>query len=132
MNPSNKIEVRDTDHFFYRLDLFQSVLEQHANQQQKSWKPNVRAMTKQWLAMGLRPRAVTRDLNWGIPLPLDGGEWDGKCIMCGLRLFRAIRPVPKFGRGDLLSQMDMTWVQMLGSSGGILMNKAINQNTSIS
>ena len=80
MNPDNKIEVRDTDHFFYRLDLFQSVLEQHANQQQKSWKPNVRAMTKQWLEMGLRPRAVTRDLNWGIPLPLDGGEWDGKCI----------------------------------------------------
>jgi methionyl-tRNA synthetase len=37
-------------------------------------------MTKQWLDMGLRPRAVTRDLSWGIPLPLDGEEWDGKCV----------------------------------------------------
>ena len=80
MNPSNKIEVRDTDHFFYRLDLFQSSLEEHAASQEKTWKPNVKAMTKQWLDMGLRPRAVTRDLEWGIPLPLEGDEWDGKCI----------------------------------------------------
>ena len=37
-------------------------------------------MTKQWLDMGLRPRAVTRDLEWGIPVPLDGETWGGKCI----------------------------------------------------
>ena len=80
MNPNNAIEVKDTDHFFYRLDLFQSVLEQHAENQETVWKPNVRAMTKQWLDMGLRPRAVTRDLTWGIPLPLDGKEWEGKCV----------------------------------------------------
>lgn len=80
MNPGAKIEIRDTEHLFYRLDLFQSVLEQHASEQQDKWKPNVRAMTKQWLDMGLRPRAVTRDLDWGIKLPLDGPEWDGKCI----------------------------------------------------
>ncbi|MBT4066953.1 MAG: methionine--tRNA ligase [Euryarchaeota archaeon] len=80
MNPGAKIEIRDTEHFFYRLDIFQEVLEQHASSQQGKWKPNVRAMTKQWLDMGLRPRAVTRDLDWGIKLPLDGSEWDGKCI----------------------------------------------------
>ena len=80
MNPSNKIEVRDTDHFFYRLDLFQSSLEEHAASQEKTWKPNVKAMTKQWLDMGLRPRAVTRDLSWGIELPLDDDEWVGKCV----------------------------------------------------
>jgi len=80
MNPKNSIDVRDTDHFFYRLDLFQSALEQHAKNQDKIWKPNVRAMTKQWLDMGLRPRAVTRDLKWGITLPLEGDEWDGKCV----------------------------------------------------
>ena len=80
MNPSNKIEVRDTDHFFYRLDLFQSSLEEHAASQEKRWKPNVKAMTKQWLDMGLRPRAVTRDLSWGIELPLDDEEWVGKCV----------------------------------------------------
>lgn len=80
MNPEAAIEIRDTEHFFYRLDFFQEVLEKHAHQRQGVWKPNVKAMTKQWLDMGLRPRAVTRDLDWGIPLPLDGDEWNGKCI----------------------------------------------------
>ena len=80
MNPDADIEIRDTEHFFYRLDRFQSVLEQHAAERNTSWKPNVRAMTKQWLDMGLRPRAVTRDLEWGISLPLEGVEWDGKCV----------------------------------------------------
>ena len=80
MNPECKIEIRDTEHFFYRLDLFQKQLELHAKDRDGVWKSNVRAMTKQWLDMGLRPRAVTRDLEWGIPLPLEGNEWDGKCI----------------------------------------------------
>ena len=80
MNPDASVEIRETDHLFYRLDLFQAALETHAQQQQSVWKANVKAMTKQWLDMGLRPRAVTRDLSWGIPVPLDGGEWDGKCI----------------------------------------------------
>ena len=80
MNPTSPIEIRDTDHLFYRLDVFQDVLEQHAASQHKNWKSNVRAMTKQWLDMGLRPRAVTRDLSWGIPLPMDGDEWSGKCV----------------------------------------------------
>lgn len=80
MNPGAMIEIRDTEHFFYRLDRFQEVLEDHASERMPSWKKNVRAMTKQWLDMGLRPRAVTRDLDWGIQLPLDGDEWDGKCV----------------------------------------------------
>lgn len=80
MNPEAAIEVRDTEHLFYKLDAFQDALETHARSQQKVWKSNVKAMTKQWLDMGLRPRAVTRDLSWGIPLPLEGGVWDGKCV----------------------------------------------------
>ena len=80
MNPDLKVEIRDTDHLFYRLDLFQKALEQHAENNHAVWKPNVRAMTKQWLDMGLRPRAVTRDLEWGINVPLEGSDWDGKCI----------------------------------------------------
>ena len=80
MNPELKVEIRDTDHLFYRLDLFQKALEQHAENNHSVWKPNVRAMTKQWLDMGLRPRAVTRDLEWGISVPLNGDEWAGKCI----------------------------------------------------
>ena len=84
MNPEASIEIRDTEHFFYRLDFFQEVLEEHAKQRQGVWKPNVKAMTKQWLDMGLRPRAVTRDLEWGIPLPLEGDEWDGEGMCEGV------------------------------------------------
>ena len=80
MNPDSSIEIRDTEHMFYRLDLFQNVLEEHALAQHSKWKSNVRAMTKQWLDMGLRPRAVTRDLSWGISLPMEGEKWDGKCV----------------------------------------------------
>ncbi len=80
MNPELKVEIRDTEHLFYRLDLFQKALEMHAENNHSVWKPNVRAMTKQWLDMGLRPRAVTRDLQWGIDVPLEGDDWDGKCI----------------------------------------------------
>ncbi len=80
MEPSANIEIRDTEHLFYRLDLFQSILESHAQSQHPLWKANVRAMTKNWLDMGLRPRAVTRDLEWGIDIPLDQEEWVGKCI----------------------------------------------------
>ncbi len=80
MNPDADIEIRDTDHLFYRLDLFQNCLAEHAAERMPYWKPNVRAMTKQWLDMGLRPRAITRDLDWGISIPLEGDEWEGKCV----------------------------------------------------
>ena len=80
MNPERSIEVRDTEHLFYRLDEFQSLLESFAESSSPHWKSNVRAMTKQWLDMGLRPRAVTRDLEWGISVPFDDASWDGKCV----------------------------------------------------
>ena len=80
MNPERRIEVRETEHLFYRLDCFQGALEDFASASSKHWKSNVRAMTKQWLDMGLRPRAVTRDLVWGIPVPFDEEDWNGKCV----------------------------------------------------
>ena len=80
MDPSSTIEIRDTEHLFYRLELFQKLLEKHARSQHHLWKANVRAMTKNWLDMGLRPRAVTRDLEWGIDIPIDHEEWHKKCI----------------------------------------------------
>ena len=79
-NPNAKIEIRDTDHLFYKLNVFQDDLEKHSRSRQKIWKPNVRAMTKNWLNMGLRPRAVTRDLEWGVDVPIDDTEWDNKRI----------------------------------------------------
>ena len=80
MDPSAKIEVRDTDHFFFQLNQFQDELESHSLTKQKIWKPNVRAMTKNWLNMELRPRAVTRDMEWGIRVPIPDDDWDSKRI----------------------------------------------------
>ena len=86
INPISKldadanIEVRNTDHLFFRLDLFQDSLNSHYLERKEVWKPNVRSMTKNWLDMGLRPRAVTRDIDWGIELPLSGSEWDSKRV----------------------------------------------------
>ena len=75
LDPTAEVEVRDTDHFFFRLDMFQESLEKYASSRHSVWKPNVRSMTKNWLNMGLRPRAVTRDIEWGIDIPLPGDEW---------------------------------------------------------
>ena len=80
MDPNAKIEIRDTDHFFFQLNLFQDELEKHSQTKQKIWKPNVRAMTKNWLNMELRPRAVTRDMEWGIKVPISDKDWDTKRI----------------------------------------------------
>jgi methionyl-tRNA synthetase len=80
MDPSALIEIRDTEHFFFQLNEFQEQLEIHAEKKQKTWKPNVRAMTKNWLNMGLRPRAVTRDMEWGIKLPMPDADWGSKRI----------------------------------------------------
>ena len=80
LDPDATIEIRDTDHLFFKLDLFQKSLEEHAKLRQDTWKPNVRSMTKNWLNMGLRPRAVTRDIDWGIELPLSGNEWSSKRV----------------------------------------------------
>ncbi len=80
LDPSAEIEIRDTEHFFLRLNDFQDALADHASQRENRWKPNVRSMTKNWLNMGLRPRAVTRDIDWGITLPLEGDDWSSKRV----------------------------------------------------
>jgi len=80
LDPEAVVEIRDTEHMFFRLDAFQQALEQRYEQQKSVWKPNVRAMTKNWLDMGLRPRAVTRDIDWGITLPLSDEGWASKRV----------------------------------------------------
>jgi len=80
LDEESEIEVRDTEHYFLRLSDFQDSLESHSSERQAVWKPNVRSMSKNWLDMGLRSRAVTRDIEWGIEIPLDGAEWDSKRI----------------------------------------------------
>jgi methionyl-tRNA synthetase len=66
-------EFRDSNHFFLRLSTFQNDLTEWTNQQ-KHWRPNVRNFTRGYLAEGLHDRAVTRDIDWGIEIPLSGYE----------------------------------------------------------
>ena len=80
LDEESAIEVRDTEHYFLRLNDFQESLEAHASERKAVWKANVRSMSKNWLDMGLRPRAVTRDIEWGIEIPLEGKEWESKRI----------------------------------------------------
>ena len=80
INPKSAISgetpsLKTTTHWYLPLDRHEAflrswILEGH----QKDWKPNVLGQVKSWLDDGLKPRAVTRDLSWGIPVPVDGGE----------------------------------------------------------
>ncbi len=65
-----KPEFRVTEHFFLRLDLLQDKLMEYLNGKD-FWKNNVLAFTKNFVNDGLRPRAITRDLDWGVKIPLD-------------------------------------------------------------
>jgi len=67
-------ELRDTEHFFLRLDMFNARLLDWVKQQADAagWRSQVRNETLGMLTEGLRPRAITRDLAWGVRLPLDG------------------------------------------------------------
>lgn len=67
--------LKQTKHWFLPLDQYEDflkkwILEGH----KKDWKPNVYGQVKSWIDDGLRPRAVTRDLDWGIPVPVEGAE----------------------------------------------------------
>lgn len=63
--------IRETEHFFLRLAAFETTLHDWV-QKQHHWRPNVRNFTTGYLDGGLHDRAITRDIEWGIPLPLDG------------------------------------------------------------
>ena len=66
-------EFRETDHLFFRLDKFQDQLESWVNSR-TNWKPHVLEFTKGLLSAGLKPRPATRDMSWGIPVPIPGFE----------------------------------------------------------
>ena len=70
----NPLTKRATTHWYLPLDQYQQWLEQWILEEHKEWRPNVYGQCKSWLDGGLRPRAVTRDLNWGIPVPVEGAE----------------------------------------------------------
>lgn len=71
----NKPELKATKHWFLPLDEYQEWLEEWIVKGHKDdWKPNVYGQCKSWLDDELQPRAVTRDLDWGIPVPVEGAE----------------------------------------------------------
>ena len=70
----NKPVLKETKHWFLPLDQYETWLREWILEGHKEWKTNVYGQCKSWLDSGLQPRAVTRDLNWGIPVPLEGTE----------------------------------------------------------
>ena len=70
----NPLTKKDTKHWYLPLDQYQPWLEEWILKEHKEWRPNVYGQCKSWLDGGLRPRAVTRDLDWGIPVPVEGAE----------------------------------------------------------
>jgi len=79
INPSSAIsgakpELRETKHWYLPLDKYEPFLKKWILEDHKEWKPNVYGQCKSWLDMGLQPRAVSRDLDWGVPVPVEGGE----------------------------------------------------------
>ena len=67
-------EMRETKHWYLPLDRHEAWLRQWILEDHKEWKSNVYGQCKSWLDMGLQPRAVSRDLDWGIPVPVEGAE----------------------------------------------------------
>lgn len=70
--------LRKTKHWYLPLDKHQQWLEPWITEQHKEWRSNVMGQCKSWFDMGLKPRAVSRDLDWGIPVPVEGA--DGKVL----------------------------------------------------
>ena len=71
--------LKETKHWFLPLDKYENFMKEWVIEGHKDdWKPNVYGQVKSWVDDGLRPRAVTRDLDWGIPVPVEGA--DGKVL----------------------------------------------------
>lgn len=79
INPHSTISgatpvMRETKHWYLPLDRYESALREWILEGHKEWKTNVYGQCKSWLDLGLQPRAVSRDLSWGIPVPVEGAE----------------------------------------------------------
>lgn len=79
INPKSTISgskpvLRKTKHWYLPLDKWEPFLRHWILEEHKEWRPNVYGQCKSWLDLGLQPRAVSRDLDWGVPVPVDGAE----------------------------------------------------------
>lgn len=68
------LQRKKTKHWYLPLDRYEAWLKQWILEEHKDWKPNVYGQCKSWLDQGLQPRAITRDLDWGVPVPLPEGK----------------------------------------------------------
>jgi methionyl-tRNA synthetase len=83
INPKSMISgnspvLKETKHWYLPLDQYEEWLKEWILEGHKEWKSNVYGQCKSWIDSGLQPRAVTRDLEWGVPVPVDGA--DGKVL----------------------------------------------------
>ncbi len=74
MISGNQPVLKETKHWYMPLDQYEPWLKEWILEGHKEWKPNVYGQCKSWLDSGLQPRAVTRDLDWGVPVPVEGTE----------------------------------------------------------
>ena len=79
INPKSAISgskpvMRETKHWYLPLDKHEGWLKKWILDDHQEWRPNVYGQCKSWIDMGLQPRAVSRDLDWGIPIPVEGAE----------------------------------------------------------
>jgi len=79
INPTSMISgnqpvLKETKHWYLPLDEYEPWLKEWILEGHKEWKPNVYGQCKSWIDSGLQPRAVTRDLDWGVPVPVKGTE----------------------------------------------------------
>jgi len=70
----NTPQLKETKHWYLPLDQYENWLKEWILEEHKEWKSNVYGQCKSWLDNGLQPRAVTRDLDWGVPVPVEGAE----------------------------------------------------------
>ncbi len=75
---THRLVAKETEHFYLDLPKFEQRLLDYLKDKDAYWKSNVVAFVRNWLQSGLHGRAITRDLDWGIPIPLEG--YAGKCI----------------------------------------------------
>ena len=79
INPKSRLSgstpvLKETSHWYLPLDKWEPKLREWILENHKEWRSNVYGQCKSWLDMGLQPRAVSRDLKWGIPVPVEGAE----------------------------------------------------------
>lgn len=70
----SEVVMRETKHWFLPLDKWEGELSKWILEGHKEWKTNVYGQCKSWIDLGLQPRAVSRDLKWGVPVPVEGAE----------------------------------------------------------